>query len=57
MTQTSYTANPQNGALDAAAEITDRYDLSTRGGTTLMNTANSYIVNAPGMYYTVSIPL
>ena len=50
MTQTSYTANPQNDALDAAAEITDRYDLSTRGGTTLMNTANSYIVNAPGMY-------
>ena len=48
--QTSYTANPQNEALEAAAEITGTYDLSTRGGNESMNTANSYIVNAPGMY-------
>ncbi len=26
------------------------YDLSTKGGTTAMNTANCYIVNAPGKY-------
>ena len=48
--QTSYIANPQNVALKAAAEITGPYDLSTRGGKTAMNTANSYIVNAPGTY-------
>ena len=48
--QTSYTANPQNETLKAAAEITGTYDLSTRGGKESMNTANSYIVNAPGMY-------
>ena len=46
--QTSYTENPQNDALKAAAEINGTYDLSTRGGS--MNTANSYIVNAPGTY-------
>ena len=48
--QTSYTANPQNEALEAAEEITGTYDLSTRGGKESMNTANSYIVNAPGTY-------
>ena len=48
--QTSYTANPQNDALKAAAEITGPYNLSTHGGTKQMNTANSYIVNAPGTY-------
>ena len=48
--QTSYTANPQNEVLEAAAEITGTYDLSTRGGNESMNTANSYIVNAPGTY-------
>ena len=48
--QTSYTANPQNEALEAAAVITDPYDLSTRGGKTARNTANSYIVSAPGTY-------
>ena len=48
--QTSYTANPQNDALKAAAEIAGPYNLSTHGGTKQMNTANSYIVNAPGTY-------
>ena len=48
--QTCYIANPQNDALEAAAEITGPYDLSTRGGKESMNTANSYIVNAPGTY-------
>ena len=48
--QTSYTANPQNEALKAAAEIAGPYNLSTRGGKESMNTANSYIVNAPGTY-------
>ena len=48
--QTSYTANPQNDALKAAAEITGPYNLSTHGETKQMNTANSYIVNAPGTY-------
>ena len=36
--QTSYTANPQNEALEEAAEITGPYDLSTRGGKTAKNT-------------------
>ena len=48
--QTSYTQNPQNDALKAAAEIAGPYNLSTRGGKESMNTANSYIVNAPGTY-------
>lgn len=48
--QTSYTANPQNDALKAAAEIAGPHDLSTRGGKTSRKTANSYIVNAPGTY-------
>ena len=48
--QNSYTANPQNEALKAAAEITGLHDLSTHGGKKAMNTANSYIVNAPGTY-------
>ena len=48
--QTYYTANPQNEALKAAAEINGTYDLSTRGGKESINTANSYIVNAPGTY-------
>ena len=48
--QTYYTQNPQNDALKAAAEIAGPYDLSTRGGKESMNTANSYIVNAPGTY-------
>ena len=38
-----------NTSLRAAAAVTD-YDLSTTGGTTPVNTANCYVVNAPGTY-------
>lgn len=38
-----------NTSLRAAAAVTD-YDLSTAGGTTPVNTANCYVVNAPGTY-------
>lgn len=37
-----------------SAPAVSNYDLSTRGGRTAMNTANCYIVNAPGTY---SLPL
>ena len=36
-------------ALKAAPAVSD-YDLSTNGGTTAVNTANCYLVNAPGTY-------
>lgn len=39
-----------NDALKAAAPVSGVYDLSTKGGTTKMNTANCYVVNAPGTY-------
>ena len=45
---------PHDDALKAAAPVTGVYDLSTAGGTESMNTANCYIVNAPGTY---SLPL
>lgn len=38
-----------NTSLRTAAAVTD-YDLSTAGGTTPVNTANCYVVNAPGTY-------
>jgi len=41
--------NEHNEALKAAASVSD-YDLSTKGGTTTMNTANMYLVNASGTY-------
>ena len=47
--QTSTTANRHTAALRNAAQVTN-YDLSTKGGTTKANTANCYIVNAPGSY-------
>ncbi len=34
--------------------VSGTYDLSTKGGTTAMNTANCYVINAPGKY---SLPL
>ena len=40
--------------LSQAAPVAGVYDLSTNGGTTPMNTANCYIVNAAGKY---SLPL
>ena len=50
MTQTT----PHDDVLKAAAPVSGIYDLSTQGGTESMNTANCYIVNAPGTY---SLPL
>lgn len=43
-----------NKRLKQAAPVRGTYDLSTKGGTTEMNTANCYIINAPGKY---SLPL
>ena len=43
-------ADSHNEVLKATAAISGTYDLSTNGGTTAMNTANCYIVNAPGTY-------
>ncbi|MBR6433551.1 MAG: fimbrillin family protein, partial [Bacteroides sp.] len=51
--QTGVTRHLQNEALKAAPPVNDGntvYDLSTKGGTTLQNTANCYIVNAAGRY-------
>ena len=45
--------NEGNDALKNADAVSN-YDLSTNGGTTKRNTANSYVVNAPGTY---SFPL
>ena len=41
-------------ALQAAHPVSGVYDLSTKGGTAAMQTANCYIINAPGSY---SLPL
>lgn len=48
--QTGVTKDPHNDVLKKAAPVTGTYDLSTKGGTTSMNTANCYVINAPGMY-------
>ena len=52
--QKSRVSNPHNDMLMAAAPVSGTYDLSTKGGTTPMNTANCYVINAPGTY---SLPL
>lgn len=52
--QTGVTSNPHNETLRKAEPVSGIYDLSTKGGTTAMNTANCYIINAPGKY---SLPL
>lgn len=52
--QQGVTSNPHNDMLQAATPVVGTYDLSTKGGTTTMNTANCYIINAPGRY---SLPL
>ena len=41
--------NPHTVALRSASAVTN-YDLSTDGGATAVNTANCYLVNAPGTY-------
>ncbi len=48
--QTPTVANPHNDILKAAVPVSGTYDLSTKGGTTSMNTANCYVINAPGKY-------
>lgn len=52
--QQGITSNPHNDALQAAPPVNGIYDLSTTGGTTVMRTANCYVINAPGTY---SLPL
>lgn len=51
--QISTTGNSHHENLQAATPVSN-YDLSTNGGTTPVNTANCYLVNAPGTY---SLPL
>lgn len=52
--QTGVTSNPHNETLKTASSVSGTYDLSTSGGTTAMQTANCYVINAPGQY---SLPL
>ena len=52
--QQGVTSNAHNDALQAASPVNGTYDLSTSGGTAPMNTANCYVINAPGRY---SLPL
>lgn len=52
--QQGVTSNPHDEVLQSAAPVSGTYDLSTKGGTTAMNTANCYAINAPGSY---SLPL
>lgn len=47
---TGQVKNTRNAALKSATPISGVYDLSTKGGTTSMNTANCYVINAPGTY-------
>lgn len=42
--------NVHDDILKNAIPVTGAYDLSTKGGTAPRNTANCYIVNAPGTY-------
>ncbi len=51
--QTSYTLKPYDDKLSEQPMVSE-YDLSTQGGKTSVNTANCYVVNAPGSY---SLPL
>ena len=48
--QKGFVSNLHNEALRETAALKYTYDLSTKGGTTTVNTANCYIVNAPGSY-------
>ena len=42
--------NPHNEVLRATQNVSGIYDLSTKGGRTAINTANCYLVSAPGSY-------
>lgn len=48
--QKGVVSNLHNEKLRETPSLTYTYDLSTKGGTTPINTANCYIVNAPGTY-------
>lgn len=48
--QKGSTNNAHNEKLRNTTPLTGTFDLSTKGGTTSMNTANCYVVNAPGTY-------
>ena len=48
--QTVAEDNPHNEVLRATQNVSGVYDLSTKGGRTAMNTANCYLVSAPGSY-------
>lgn len=52
--QNGVKTNTHNDRLKAAEAVNGIFDLSTKGGTAEMNTANCYIINAPGSY---SLPL
>lgn len=53
--QTGITANTHNDALQTAASVSGTYNLSNASGAdAIENTANCYIINAPGKY---SLPL
>lgn len=47
-------SNPHNDVLQQKESVSGIYNLSTNGGKTPMNTANCYVINAPGTY---SLPL
>ena len=53
-TVTAQTTKCHNDLLSNATPVAGTYDLSTNGGTSPMNTANCYVINAPGRY---SLPL
>ena len=48
--QTPIVENPHNDVLRKTLPVSGIYDLSTKDGTEAMNTANCYVVNAPGTY-------
>ena len=48
--QTVVSVNPHNDVLRATQNVSGVYDLSTKGGRTAMNTANCYLISAPGSY-------
>ena len=48
--QIGFIQNEHNTELRKVSPVTGIYDLSTNGSTTSVNTANCYVINAPGTY-------
>lgn len=48
--QQGVTSNSHDEALKKTPPVSGVYDLCTKGGTTPINSANCYIINAPGKY-------